>query len=98
MILCSSRYCIKKPTRLVDNYCDGLSLRCGYCLQSIIGYYDREYGINQLIYPELYQQFWTEQIIEVESIEEVEIEDRQQGAYVQFFKLTLKHKKTLEGI
>ena len=98
MILCSSKYCIRKATRLVDNYCTGIALRCGYCLNSTISYYDRIYGISQLSYPELYAQFWKEQIIEVESVEMVEINDRNLGAYVQYYKLTSKEKRILEGV
>jgi len=98
VILCSSRHCIRKPTRLVDNYCIGVSLKCGYCLNSTIDYYDRQHGISQFSYPELYHQFWTEQIIEVKSIQLVEIKDRQLGPYVQYYKLTSKEKRILEGV
>ena len=98
MILCSTKFCTRKPTRLVDNYCAGVDLKCGFCANSTIDYYDRVYGISQFSYPELYTQFWNEQIIEVKSIEEVEIKDRQQGPYFKFFKLTSKHKKILLGM
>jgi len=98
VILCSSRLCIRKATQLVDNYCIGVSLKCGYCLNSTINYYDGQYGISRLSYPELYQQFWTEQIIEVKSIEMVEIKDRELGPYVQYYKLTSKEKRILEEL
>ena len=98
LILCFTNNCTRKPTRLVDNYCSGVSLRCGFCCNSIIDYYDRVYGINQFIYPELYEQFLNEQIIEVECVNDVQIQDRNQGAYIHFFKLTLKQKKQIKEL
>lgn len=98
MILCSTNNCTRKPTRLVDNYCSGVSLRCGFCSNATIDYFDRVYGINKFTYPELYEQFWNEQIIEVEFIDQVKIQDRDRGAYIHFFKLTSKQKKQLKEL
>jgi hypothetical protein len=98
-VLCSSPHCIRSPTYLVDNYCIGISLRCGYCKQSTISYYDTNYCLlPELIYPQLVSDFWNNQIKQVHSISEVFITDREQGPYYQYFKLTAAHKKTIQGL
>lgn len=97
MILCSSRHCTRKPTRLVDNYCVGLSIVCGICAKSTINYYDRVYlNLPFLAYPEVHKDFWTNQIYEVKNPKEVQIKDREQGPYFVYYKLTSKDKKILK--
>ncbi len=99
MILCQSRYCSSKPSRLVDNYCIGISLRCGRCANSTIMYYDRQYNNSpKEIYPEFDADFWENQIITVQNILDVEILDRQQGPYFKQYILSSKHKKILQGL